>query len=128
MDLHDVEHNARDGLHVASLAGCWTAFVMGFGGLRDDGDVLSFWPRLPDGVTRLAFSILHRQHGLRVEVTPSEARYSVTRGAGPLRVAHYGEQVDVTSAQSVVRSIPRSEPRTPPSQPPGRAPIQRSPG
>src|SRR5204862_1085123 len=34
MDLDDVEHNARDGLHVASLAGAWIAFVMGFGGLR----------------------------------------------------------------------------------------------
>ena len=27
MDLHDFEHNARDGLHVASLAGTWIAFV-----------------------------------------------------------------------------------------------------
>ena len=84
--------------------------------------------RLPDGVTRLVFSILHRQHGLRVEMTPGEARYSLTRGAGPLRVAHYGEQLDITSERPVVRPIPRSEARTPPSQPPGREPVQRSPG
>ncbi|HEU4614939.1 MAG TPA: glycosyl hydrolase family 65 protein, partial [Kofleriaceae bacterium] len=128
MDLHDVEHNARDGLHVASLAGCWTAFVMGFGGLRDDGDTLSFRPQLPEVLMRLAFSIQHRNHCLRVEVTPREARYSLTRGAGPLHVMHYDEPLDVTSAGPVVRPIPRSESRTPPSQPPGRAPVQRSPG
>jgi alpha,alpha-trehalose phosphorylase len=128
MDLHDVEHNARDGLHVASLAGCWTAFVMGLGGLRDDGEFLCFRPQLPDGVTRLAFSILHRQHCLRVEVTPREARYSLTRGSGPLRVAHYGEQLEVTSARPIVRPIPRFDVRIGPPQPPGREPVQRSPG
>jgi alpha,alpha-trehalose phosphorylase len=128
MDLHDVEHNSRDGLHVASLAGCWTAFVMGLGGLRDDGDTLSFRPQLPDGLTRLAFSILHRQHCLRIEMARNEARYSLTRGAGPLRVAHHGEPLDVTSALPVTRPIPRSESPTPPSQPPGREPLRRSPG
>ncbi len=34
MDLHDVEHNTRDGLHMASLAGAWIALVVGFGGMR----------------------------------------------------------------------------------------------
>src|SRR6185369_8076710 len=29
MDLEDVEHNARDGLHIASLGGTWIAFVVG---------------------------------------------------------------------------------------------------
>ena len=35
MDLHDLEHNTRDGLHIASLAGTWIALVAGFGGMRD---------------------------------------------------------------------------------------------
>ena len=34
MDLQDREHNTRDGLHIASLAGAWTALVGGFGGMR----------------------------------------------------------------------------------------------
>src|SRR5205823_14868873 len=34
MDLDDLEHNTRDGLHIASLAGAWTALVAGFGGMR----------------------------------------------------------------------------------------------
>ena len=35
MDLDDLEHNTRDGLHIASLAGAWIAAVAGFGGMRD---------------------------------------------------------------------------------------------
>ncbi len=34
MDLQDREHNTKDGLHIASLAGAWTALVGGFGGMR----------------------------------------------------------------------------------------------
>src|SRR6185437_14517748 len=34
IDLHDLHHNVRDGLHMASLAGSWTALVAGFGGMR----------------------------------------------------------------------------------------------
>ncbi len=44
MDLADLEHNTRDGLHIASLAGAWTALVAGFGGMRWDDDGLRFAP------------------------------------------------------------------------------------
>ena len=41
MDLDDLEHNTRDGLHIASLAGAWIAAVAGFGGMRDhDGEAV----------------------------------------------------------------------------------------
>lgn len=32
MDLHDLNENTRDGVHMASLAGAWIALVAGFGG------------------------------------------------------------------------------------------------
>ena len=47
MDLEDLEHNTRDGLHIASLAGAWLGMVCGFGGLRDHDGQLAFAPRLP---------------------------------------------------------------------------------
>ncbi len=128
MDLHDVERNARDGLHVASLGGTWIAFVFGFGGMRDHGEILEFAPRLPDGLTRLAFSLLRRGLCLRVDVTTREAKYSLTRGTGALSIAHYGEPLKVTGAGPLVRPIPPAPERQPPTQPPGRAPQRRSPG
>ena len=41
------QHNTRDGLHIASLAGAWIAAVAGFGGMRDHDGKLTFAPRLP---------------------------------------------------------------------------------
>ena len=41
IDLRDLHDNTADGLHMASLAGAWTALVAGFGGLRDDEGILA---------------------------------------------------------------------------------------
>ena len=41
MDLDDLEHNTRDGIHIASVAGTWIAAVAGFGGMRDHGGELT---------------------------------------------------------------------------------------
>jgi alpha,alpha-trehalose phosphorylase len=129
MDLHDLEHNVQDGLHLASLAGTWIAFVAGFGGMRDHGEILEFAPRLPDGLTRLAFSLLRRGLCLRVDVTTREARYSLTRGTGALSIAHHGERLKVTAGDPpVVRPMPPTSDRPLPTQPPGREPRRRSPG
>ena len=68
MDLDDLEHNVRDGLHIASLAGAWIAAVAGFGGMRDHGGELRFAPRLPERLTRLAFRLRLRGSRLSVEV------------------------------------------------------------
>lgn len=45
-DLHDLHSNVTNGLHMASLAGAWTALVAGFGGMRDHGGELTFAPRI----------------------------------------------------------------------------------
>ena len=63
MDLHDLEHDTRDGLHMASLAGAWIALISGFGGMRDHHSGpgyggLSFRPVLPDELPRLRFRLL----------------------------------------------------------------------
>src|SRR3546814_12218277 len=34
VDLHNLARNTGDGLHMASLAGAWSALVAGFGGMR----------------------------------------------------------------------------------------------
>jgi alpha,alpha-trehalose phosphorylase len=127
VDLHDLQRNTRDGLHLASLAGTWIALVMGFGGMRDLGESLTFAPRLPDALTRLSFSILHRGHGLRVEVTASRATYAVTHGDGPIHLMHHGEAL-VVDHQPTTRAIPPAVEPPPVQQPPGREPHHRSPG
>jgi alpha,alpha-trehalose phosphorylase len=101
---------------------------MGFGGLRGHGEILALAPRLPDGLTRLSFSVLRGELCLRVDATTHEARYTLTRGAGPLSITHHGEPLQVMAAAPVVRPIPAAAAREPPTQPPGREPRRRSPG
>src|SRR5207245_8295288 len=77
VDLQDLHHNVRDGLHMASLAGAWTALVAGFGGMRLLNGSLCFAPRLPDAIGRLAFHILFRRCRLLISVSAQEATYSL---------------------------------------------------
>lgn len=125
MDLYDFEKNTRDGLHLGALAGTWIALVVGLGGMRHEEPTLSFAPQLPDGLTRLAFSLRFREHCLHVDVTEAEARYSLVHGEGALQLSHHGEAITVGS-EPVARPIPALPEREPPPQPPGREPRRRS--
>jgi alpha,alpha-trehalose phosphorylase len=127
MDLDDLEHNTRDGIHIASLAGAWIAAVAGFGGMRDHDGELSFKPRLPGELTRLAFRLTFRGRRLLVEVDHEQARYSILEGSS-LDIAHHGEPARVRPRQPVVRPIPPPSELETPRQPPGRAPARRRPG
>jgi alpha,alpha-trehalose phosphorylase len=124
VDLDDLEQNTRDGLHMASLAGAWIVAVAGFGGMRDHGGSLSFAPRLPARLSRLAFGLCFRGRRLKVEVERRQVRYSLLEGA-PLEITHHGETVDVTVEEPVTRTIPAPPSREVPTQPFGRAPARR---
>ena len=119
IDLDDLEHNVRDGLHIASLAGAWTAAVAGFGGLRDEGDSLSFRPRLPDEISRLAFKLCYRGATFSVEVEPTHATYALISGERA-QFGHYGSLVELTPDGPATLPIPKTTRREPPPQPPGR--------
>jgi alpha,alpha-trehalose phosphorylase len=127
MDLRDLENNTRDGVHIASLAGTWIALVGGFGGLRHWNGTVNFAPRLPDGLTRLAFTLFIRGTRLRVEITHEAATYSVADGK-PLEIMHDGEKVSLQAGKPQTRKLHAIEPRSRPSQPPGRAPARRRAG
>jgi alpha,alpha-trehalose phosphorylase len=124
IDLHDLHQNVKDGLHMASLAGAWTALVAGFGGMRLQNGSLCFAPRLPDALERLAFHILFRGSRLRIEVIAQEAVYRLLDGS-PLKVLHHGEEIFLPADGVVTRPIPDIQAGPRPSQPPGRVPIAR---
>jgi alpha,alpha-trehalose phosphorylase len=126
MDLDDLEHNTRDGVHIASLAGAWLALVAGFGGMRHrPGGPLRFAPRVPPGSTRLVFRMFFRRRLLTVEVTEGQAMYTMLEGE-PLILGHYDTMFTLTCDEPVTHDLPPLERRQPPEQPSGRAP--RRPG
>jgi alpha,alpha-trehalose phosphorylase len=127
IDLRDLHHNTRDGLHMASLAGAWTALVAGFGGLRDDEGVLSLDPALPDGISDLRFRLRWRGFRLTVDVTHDDVSYTLRDGpGGELTIRHAGEDLTLsTDSPSTIALRPRVPLLPPPQQPPGREPAHR---
>jgi alpha,alpha-trehalose phosphorylase len=125
IDLDDTELNVADGLHLAALAGAWTAVVAGLGGLRSRYGKLAFAPRLPAPITRLAFSISFRGQPLRTEITAATATYELEAGA-PALIQHHGSEFTLAAGKPLTLDIP---PVTRPerlTQPHGREPERRS--
>jgi hypothetical protein len=58
MDIRNLEHNTRDGLHVASLAGTWLALVAGLAGMREQ----KRHPELQAATPRRDQPTRHRHH------------------------------------------------------------------
>jgi alpha,alpha-trehalose phosphorylase len=125
MDLRDLERNTRDGVHIASLAGAWVAAVAGFGGMRDHDGELTFKPRLPPLLERLAFRLLFRGRRLMVDVSKRDATYTLLAGR-QLQIAHYGKEITVSKKTPVTETIPPVIDRPAPRQPPGREPTRRA--
>jgi len=126
MDLADLEHNTRDGLHIASLAGSWLAVVAGFGGFRARNGEFSFDPRLPPHIERLAFRLVIRGRRVRVEVVPGEARYELLEGE-PLRLRHVDTSFTLESGTAQRHGWTAPRPGPAPKQPRHREPSPRRP-
>jgi trehalose/maltose hydrolase-like predicted phosphorylase len=127
VDLRDLHHNTGDGMHLASLAGGWSALVEGFGGLRVVGEGLVVDPQLPDGLTRLDYRVRWRGQRLLVEVRSDVVRVTARDvPAGEVALRLVGEDVTVGPGATVERPWQRRTPLLPrPEQPPGRAPMER---
>jgi len=129
VDLRDLHRNTRHGLHLASLAGAWSAVVEGFGGLRELDGVPALAPRLPDGITGLRLRVRHSGVRLLVEADRETVRVSIRDGTDArLPILLYGEAVELTAGDPVQRPVVPLKPLlASPEQPPGYAPERRSP-
>jgi alpha,alpha-trehalose phosphorylase len=125
MDLDNLEHNTRSGLHIAALAGTWIALIDGLAGMRDQGATLGFAPRLPAGLTRLTFKITRRHRTLAVGITPAAVTYTLLDGP-PMPITHHGQQITGPPGAPVTCPVPApAAPPAPAEQPPGREPARR---
>jgi alpha,alpha-trehalose phosphorylase len=108
MDLADVGGNVKDGCHIASMGGTWMMLTYGFGGMRDDGGILSFWPRrAPEENAILRFPVTYRGQRLEVEIGHEKVEYALGQGEC-LVIRHETEDVELTRNKPVaVRPISR---------------------
>ncbi|MFD5831490.1 glycoside hydrolase family 65 protein [Lentzea sp. NPDC060358] len=123
-DLHDLHENVTNGLHMASLAGAWTALVAGFGGMRDHGGELTFAPKRPEALTGYSFRMAFQGTRIAVEVRGGEATYRIVDGT-ELKTKHHGEPITITAGSPVTMPIPAAPELDRPEQPFGREPRRR---
>lgn len=89
IDLDDLTASTAGGLHLAAMGSLWMALVMGFGGLRPNGENLLIDPRLPEGLRRMKINLRFRGARVRVVVgsdsltVDSDQATSVGVGTGP---------------------------------------------
>ncbi|WNB87518.1 glycosyl hydrolase family 65 protein [Cellulomonas sp. ATA003] len=122
IDLRDLDGTTHEGLHVAALAGAWTALVAGFGGLRDHDGGLHLRPTLPPALAGLRFRLLRHDALVEVRIARSGVTYRLVRGSG-VDLTHDGQPVRLTPAEPVADLPLVVVPQVPaPPQPPGRGP------
>jgi maltose phosphorylase len=90
IDLDNYNRNTAEGIHTTSIAAAWMNIVYGFGGMRSDGEVLSFNPTIPAHWKGYSFQVLCRGSVIRVETSQEKAALRVVQGE-PLTVQIRGE-------------------------------------
>ncbi len=68
LDLDNLHHNTKDGLHIANAGGAYMAVVYGFGGLRIKADGIHLNPHLPEELEGVAFSVNYGGTLIHVEL------------------------------------------------------------
>ena len=94
VDIGNTHGNTSDGVHIASAAGTWRALVSGFGGLRDDDDLLNFDPRLPRSWDYLTFRLTYRGSRIKVHLTRRLITFTLEHGE-PIRLRVRGVEYEV---------------------------------
>ncbi|WP_426765384.1 glycoside hydrolase family 65 protein [Pseudarthrobacter sp. 1G09] len=109
IDLDDTHGNTIDGVHIASTGGVWSSLVCGFAGLRDQGPVPYFDPRLPEEWDGLTFHLRISGRLLLVRLSSGAITLSVQEG-NPLDVNVRGQVLAVGSDPVRVELEPIAEP------------------
>ncbi|MDF9839953.1 MULTISPECIES: beta-phosphoglucomutase [unclassified Paenibacillus] len=106
MDLDDINRNAKDGLHMAAMAGSWMSIVNGFGGLRQARGMLCFDPALPEQWQSFRFKVTARGRLLDVFIGSEAVVYTLLEGED-LQIRHRGQPVLLLPQQPVSLPLAR---------------------
>ncbi|HEU0291950.1 MAG TPA: glycosyl hydrolase family 65 protein [Anaerolineales bacterium] len=94
IDLDNYNRNTHEGIHTTSIAAAWMNIVYGFGGMRSDGEMLSFNPSISAHWNGYSFQVTYHGSVIRVEVSHGKAIFSVTDGE-PVSVKVCGHVMEV---------------------------------
>ena len=95
IDIDDYNRNTHQGLHVTSMSAAWMNIVYGFGGMRSDGEILTFKPKMPEKWKKYSFTIIVRGSILKVEVSDKKAVFTVLEGEN-VEISIYDKKYEIT--------------------------------
>ena len=107
LDLDNYNRNTEQGLHVTSMSGAWLNMVCGWGGLRTDGNLLSFTPSIPGKWRAFTYRLRYRGSILEVAVDRKSARFRIVSG-DDIKIRVYGKVRTATAAGFAVE-LPRAK-------------------
>jgi len=80
LDIDNLHHNTKDGIHTACMGGSWMSIVFGFAGMRVVNGQLNFHPHLPKKWKSLQFKIKFKNRILQCLLTPDGIQIKVEKG------------------------------------------------
>lgn len=107
LDLDNYNNDTEDGLHITSMTGSWLAIVQGFAGMRSANETLAFAPFIPKEWDRYSFTIVYRNHTLKVEV--KKEQLLISQKGPQLTLNLYGRQETLVENGQLIVPIPKED-------------------
>lgn len=102
LDLDDIHHNVKDGVHTANMAGSWMGIVYGFAGMRWIKNTLRFAPKLPKAWMGYHFFISIAGKKIRVSVNENNVIYELIEGKN-CEIFHHDESLKLIKNRPLVK-------------------------
>jgi len=106
LDIDNIHHNTRDGIHTANMGGTYMGIVYGFAGLRIKEDGLWFRPCIPAAWRAYRFSILYKGSRIEIEVDQKRAVFRLRSGV-PRMIIVFSQPMELKSKTVIV--LPEKE-------------------
>lgn len=94
LDIENLHHNTKDGIHTASMGGSWMSIVFGFGGMRVVDGELNFHLHLPKKWKNLDFKINFKNRIIACYLKADKIHINLEKG-NPLMVKVNGTILEV---------------------------------
>ena len=115
-DFADVQGGTTpEGIHLGAMAGTLDIIQRHYAGIDTSGEVIAFYPRLPDALDSLGLRVRHRDRWYGLQITRDRFVLEVEPGPpGPLRVRVFDEEPRLEPGDRYQCDLP--------GRPPGWAP------
>ena len=100
LDLFNLHHNTKDGIHTANMGGNYMSIVYGFGGFRLKESGIWFAPSLPARWKGYRFKILYEGSQIEAAVKEKETVFTLVKGE-PKTIHVYGKTYELASTLTI---------------------------